>query len=104
MLTELSARLGKDRVITAANSVGIDTRKLQESGMVRVPPIRTPVAIGTVVPRTIVISVRETQDSEAPHPSTFCAIDCAAALLSFRTNYMGSRWRAVAWRYFSERI
>ena len=53
MLTELSARLGKDRVITAANSVGIDTRKLQESGKVRVDSKGTLGAIGTVVPRTI---------------------------------------------------
>lgn len=53
MLTELSARLGKDRVIRAANSVGVDTRALQEAGKVRVDVTGTLGLIGTAIPKTV---------------------------------------------------
>lgn len=53
MLTELSARLDKQRVIRAANSVGIDTRRLQEAERIRVDKKGTLGLIGTTVPRTI---------------------------------------------------
>jgi hypothetical protein len=53
MLTELSARLGKDRVIKAANSVGIETRALQEAGKVRVDVTGTLGLIGTSIPKTV---------------------------------------------------
>jgi hypothetical protein len=53
MLTELSARLGKDGVIKAANSVGMDTRALQESGKIRVDGKGMVGTLGTLIPKTV---------------------------------------------------
>src|SRR5206468_12180478 len=53
MLTELSARLGKERVIKAANSVGVDTSALHEAGKVRVNATGTLGGIGTAIPKTV---------------------------------------------------
>lgn len=54
MLKELSTTFGEERVKRAANSLGVDTRKLHEAGQLRIDAVRGAIgAIGSVIPRTI---------------------------------------------------
>src|ERR1039457_1572694 len=54
MLNELSARYGEDRVRRAANSLGVETRKLHESGRLHMDNITGAVGIiGSAIPKTI---------------------------------------------------
>lgn len=54
MLNELSTTFGEARVKRAANSLGVDTRKLHEAGKLRIDTVRGAVgAAGSVIPRTI---------------------------------------------------
>lgn len=54
MLNRLSSSFGKERVVRAANALGVDTRALYEGGKLRVNGDRGQIGlVGTLIPKTI---------------------------------------------------